>query len=369
MQQLVSNRQLILIGAMYTLDATLISVQGQMAQYAQQQVWLAHLLGAAIIAVPVWMLARVMSRFPNRDLFEALVERFPAMGRVVSALYVAFFFYILVRDLRMSVDFTNVALLPTTPLEVTAVMIVLSVVFLTTGGIEILARTTEMYGAALLMAVLAISVLLFREFDVTYALPLLDANPEGIAVGTWFILSYLGEAIGVAFLCSGCTMRPRVLLGGLLLGTAALLLLAVQCLLVLGIPVMSRMLYPNYELVRQLRITDFLDRFELPLVGLWLPTIITKIGYSLYIVCVGIKRIIPGVSGQRLVAPVAFLALACSFWFFESAIQMFNLNRTWPAASLFFQLLLPTLLFAALRPKAEKRAAPSPAPGGGAARS
>jgi spore germination protein len=347
----ISSRQVILIGAMYVLDSSLISVHAQMAWYAKQHIWLSHVIAAAALLLPLWLITKVLARFPDRDLFEAMVIRFPVVGRVIGMSYIVFFMYILSRDLRMTVDFANVSLLPTTPLGVIAALLTLSAIFLAYGGVEILGRATEVYGTLLLIIVALMSTVLFREFDISLAMPFFRFDAQGIFVGSWLVVSYLGEVIAIAFLFSNRTLQFKHVFWALAIGTTALLALAVQSLLTLGIPVMSRMLYPNYELVRQLRLTDFLDRFDLPLVGLWLPTMITKIGYSLFIVCHGIKRMVPNTSGQRFVVPVAFLAMACSFWFFESAMQLFNLNRVWPAVSLIFQWLIPVLLFFLLKPK------------------
>lgn len=354
--QTISSRQLILIGAMFTLTTTLISVQSQMVWYSKQQIWLSHVLALLVMLLPLWMLSKVLARFPERDLFEVLVIRFPVIGRGIGLLYVLFYFYILFRDLRMAVDFTNVALLPETPLGITAGLVMFSVICLTYGGIEILGRSTEVYGTLLLVMSALISVVLFREFDWTNMMPFWDIDASGVVIGSWLLISYLGEMIGIAFFCSGRMLRFKHCFLGLLIGTGVLMALAVQALLVLGIPVMSRLLYPNYELVRQIRITDFLDRFELPLVGIWLPAMMTKIGYSLFIVCHGLKRLVPNTSGQRFVIPVGLLAYACSFWFFENTIQLFNLNLEWPAVSLIFQLIIPALLFMILKPKKENTA-------------
>lgn len=65
---------------------------------------------------------------------------------------------------------------------------------------------------------------------------------------------------------------------------------------VLGYPILARTLYPSDELVRQVRVTDFLDRMDLFYVGIWLPTMMTKIAYSLYLVCHGLNRVAPNLS-------------------------------------------------------------------------
>jgi spore germination protein len=340
---------------MYTFDASLVSVQAQMAFYAKQHTYVAHVIAFAILLIPLWFLVKVLSRYPKQDLYEAIISRFPTVGRAMAFLYVLYFFYLLTRDLRMTVDFCSVNLLQNTPLGVLAGLIILSVIFLSYGGIEILGRSAELYGALLFIVLTMIPFLLFREFDRTMLMPYFDFDVPGIMAGVWLFIAYLGEIVGVAFLFSGQTLRFKHTLLGLGFGAGFLTLLAVMCLLVLGVPITSRVMYPNYELVRQIQITDFLDRFDMPLVGLWLPAMFTKIGFSLYAVCLGIKRIVPNTSGQRFVVPVGLLAFACSFWFFQNAVQLLNFNRTWPAISMMFQFVIPCILYVVLRPKPRQR--------------
>ncbi|WP_162848555.1 GerAB/ArcD/ProY family transporter [Paenibacillus nanensis] len=349
--QKITSRQIVIIGTIYTLVTTLITVPTQMVYYARQHVGISLIVSAAVVLFGIWMITKVLGRFPKQDLFQALINRYPVGGRITSALYVLFFFYVAVRDLRLVTDFTNVVLLPTTPLGVIAFLVMISAVFLVYGGVEVLGRATEIYGILLLLLLLSIPFVLFGEYDIQFARPFLEFNTPGILIGSWFVLPYLGEIIGIAFMFTNGKLRFKHASLGLLLGTLAMLTLLVQSVLILGIPIMSRMLYPTYELVRQIRVTDFLDRFDLPIVGIWYPAMIAKIGYSIFIVCNGIKRVVPESSGQRLVYPVGLLIFVCSIWFFESSIQLFNLNRVWPMVAVCFLLLIPAVLLVAMRPK------------------
>lgn len=77
-----------------------------------------------------------------------------------------------------------------------------------------------------------------------------------------------------------------------------MMLILVETITSIGVPIASRLVYPSYELARQLQISDFLDRFDLALAAATLPAMITKIAFDLYFVCWGLKRMIPNVSGR-----------------------------------------------------------------------
>ncbi len=347
----ISDRQLILIGAMFITVATLVNTFAQTIKVARQHAYLSYIIAAAVIAVSLWFLSKVMKRFPNQDLFQAMVGRFPIIGRMIAALYILFFFFILSRDIRMMVDFTNVVLLPATPLLVIAALIVVTVIIATRGGVEILARMTEIYAPLLIFLIFSLPFILFKEFDRTLLMPWLEFDIPGIGQGSWIALSYLGEIVALPFIFADRTFRFRYGAYGLMLGAFLIVLLCIEIIMILGTELAPRLMYPTYETVRQIRVTDFLDRFDLPIAGIWIPSMIIKIAYSLYIVCHGINRVIPDVSTKVLVIPFGVLSLVCTFWFFRNANQLINFNERWPVVSLIFQLLLPVLLFFILRPK------------------
>lgn len=360
----VTGRQIALIGTLYAMATTVTSVQAQAAAFARQHLLLSYLLVFVVLLLPLWLLFRLLGRFQGRDLYQLLIERHPVAGRIVTAAYMLHFFWIAARDVRLTSDFMKVSFLQRTPIAlITALSIWVVIMMVRETGILVLARSTEIYAMLLLLSVPLIAILVARELEIEYVLPLQEIDMPGVLQGAWILGSYIGDIVGVAFLASGGTIRYRDSVMGLVLATGSLAVISTLAVLTLGIPVMSSMVYPIYELVRQIRVTDFLDRFELPILAIWIPAVTCKIGYNLYLVCLGFKRLVPGLPGKCLAIPIGMLLFACSFWFFENAVDLANMNLTTPVVHYTFQLLLPVLLFAVLWPK--RRAAGGDAGNGG----
>ncbi|WP_139488298.1 GerAB/ArcD/ProY family transporter [Brevibacillus dissolubilis] len=347
----ISNHQIVLIGAMYVINSTLISLPAPTTQYAKQQVWLPPILCCLIILFIFWLLCRVLARFPDQDLFQVMSSRYPFWGKFVIGSFVLLYFMILTRDVRLIIDFFNVTLLPQTPLWVTGSLTVLTIVMIARGGVEILGRMTEFFAPALVIVILLIPVLLIKDFDYSFLMPYNEYDWQGIGIATWYNLPYFGEVLGMALIFSNRTLPFRLGVRALLLSTVLLIIIGMCSLLILGGQIVPRLMYPTYETVRQLRVTDFLDRFELPMIGVWLPTMLTKVAYSLYIVSYGIKRMFPQFTVDFIVTPLGYLTFVCSFWFFSDAIQLFKFNREWPMYALTVQILVPIMLYLFLRPK------------------
>jgi len=355
--QQLSTRQVILVGAMYTFDSTLISVQSQSVTYAKQHVWLAHVLPFIVMLIVIAMLAKLLARHPGQNLFAILDQARPVVGKPFILLFVLFFLLVIVRDLRSISEFVNISLLPKTPIYMIASIVAMTVSLISRSGIIVLARMTEVFGLTLAVVLLTLPLIMANDFAWLNMLPLARVDYGGVLMGSWYLFSYIGEIVALAFLCTSSSLTFKSGAYAMALGTGLLVILSLLGVLVLGVPLMGRMLYPNYELVRHIHLTDFLDRLDLPLVGLWLPTMFVKIGYSLVVVCLGLRRLIPHGSGKALVAPVGFLSFGLSFWFFENSIQVYNFNRTWTSIAIVFEVLLPLLACLLFRRRMDRRTA------------
>ncbi|ARU62786.1 hypothetical protein CBW65_18775 [Tumebacillus avium] len=347
----VSDRQLMLMTGNYITEATLISLPAQIIGIAQQDSWLAYLLPTLVMVFILYLLARTLNRFPQQDLFEAVVNRWSWAGRGITVLYILFFFFILTRDMRMMLDFVNNALLLNTPLLVIGILTVITLVMIARGGVELLGRMTELFFPLFFLVVMAIPITLFKELDYKYLQPFFDQGLVKLLQGSWLALPYFAESFVVVFLCAGTRLPFKRVVYGLFIGFGMLEVLMVTNTLTLGTHLSARMMYPNHEMIRQIRLTDFLDRFDLLIVAVYLPCLLIKLSVSLFVVCHGIKRTATTVSAKNLTMSVGALALVCSLFFYENAIQILNLNYTWPFLGIIFQVLLPVLFFLFLKPK------------------
>ncbi|MFC0211977.1 endospore germination permease [Paenibacillus chartarius] len=354
--QKLSARQLVLISCGLTLDATLISIPAQMVKVAGHDAVFCYFIAMALIVLSWIAIVKTVQRFPGQDLFSALTDRFPFIGKVIGLSYVAFFFLILTRDLRSIASFVNYSLLPRTPLSVIIAVLGVCVALTVRSRLKGVGRMTEIYQTSLLIIILLLPVLLFKEVDYRWMQPLFSHSITDVLHGSWYAVAYLGEIVAIPFLLSSSSFPVRHGLYGLLIGVAMLEGLLVLCIAVLSPEITSRFLFPNYHLIREIRITDFLDRFDVAIVGVWLPAVMVKIACTLYFVCHGIRRIFPSLQFEQIVTPVSVFTVACSMWLYANYNQILHFNAHWPVLGLLFEVLIPIVMYFVLRPKVKSTA-------------
>ncbi|OMF66469.1 endospore germination permease [Paenibacillus sp. FSL R5-0766] len=351
MNQKVTHRQMVLLILMLSITGTLIQPHAQAIFYAEQHAYLSYVPVVLVMTASLWMLSRVQRRFPEKDLFESLIGRFPLLGRLMGFLYILFFFFVFARDIRLTGDYISITLLETTPISIIVMSLMIMGVFIVRGGLGSLIGMTELYVTLFLLNSVILPFMLIQQIDMDNLMPYFHVDVAGVGKGSWYIFSFYGEMIALPFVIKGSDFRFKSALWGILISGVLMMLIVVETITSIGVPIASRLVYPSYELARQLQISDFLDRFDLALAAATLPTMITKIAFDLYFVCWGLKRMIPKVSGKMMTGPVALVGFVCAFWFFRNAIQLNRFTREWTWIAIVFEALFPIVLFLFLRPR------------------
>lgn len=351
MNQSVTHRQIVLLVLLLSITGTLIQPHAQAIFYAEQHAYLSYVPVVLVMMASLWLISRVQRRFPNQDLFESLIQRFPFLGRVMGFLYILFFFFVFARDIRLSGDYVSITLLENTPISIIVLSMVVMGVFIVRGGLGSLIGMAELYVTLFLLISVIIPFMLIQQVNMDNLMPYFHVDAAGVGKGSWYIFSFYGEMIALPFVIKGSDFRFKSVLGGMIISALLMMLILVETITAIGVPIASRLVYPSYELARQLQISDFLDRFDLALAAATMPTMITKIAFDLYFVCWGLKRMIPKVSGKMMTGPVALVGFVCAFWFFRNAIQLNRFTREWTWIAIVFEALFPIVLFLFLRPR------------------
>lgn len=352
----ISGRQLNLLGAMFMYPIALLFVPTTLIEVARQDAWTSIFLPLGVMLVVLWLLSQVSARFPKLDLFSAMVTRFPVAGRLLALGYVAFFFVVLLRDLRTLTDFTKVTLLPATPFLVIGALLTFSIALIARGGLEVVARVTELFAPSLIAITLALPLLTANGLELRLIAPVFEWGPGPSLHASWIMGAWIGEIALLPFIFSNQIFRFRDGAYGMVAAALFFEIILVVDLLLLGPNLGGRTLFPTWEAVRHIRLTDFLDRWDLVLVGIWFPSVVIKVSYGLYVVCHGLNRIVGSVDPRPLSSALALFALVACLWAFENPLDVVQLNHVWPWVGLVFELTIPVLLFLVLRPAKTKSA-------------
>ncbi|MGM1021140.1 MAG: GerAB/ArcD/ProY family transporter [Bacillota bacterium] len=350
-----TTRQIVLLGVLLEVSITIVHAPAQAADYAHQHAYWTCAVAAIVLCLPIWAMLKLSQRFPDQDLLQAVVNSHPVLGRMLLSVYLILFLIIFARDLRIITDFVEIALLPLTPIVVISLILLLTLVFMAKGGISTIVKMGEIFAPVLILTLLTLLLFFGRNMDFSVLRPFLHPDVGGVAKGSWRMLGYMADIMMLPFVISGRNYNPRSAWLGHLIGTVFMIMIVMLTELVTGIPILSRLFYPSYELVRQLQLTDFLDRFDLFIVALTVPTLLTKVGFELYVISLTVKRMFAPAWGSLIVWPIGLLGYVCSFMLFSNVVQIYDFSREWTMVMIIFFVLMPFVLWLVIRPKRKEK--------------
>ena len=219
---------------------------------------------------------------------------------------------------------------------------------------DIISRVTEIQFIIIGVTILLLPLLLLNEINYEYLQPFGGIDFIGsLGKSSYLFASWAGEAVLVFLLFTEVETPQKIRMASIAgVGISLGLYVVIQLLSisVLGLKVLEEVTYSSVTLIQHINITDFLDRLDLVIVTLWLPTYFAKLGLILY--CLNkIFCIQTGKQSNLLIMPIGLLLGILSIALFTNNLDHFEYAFfSWATLGLFLEVTL-FLLFFILRVK------------------
>ncbi|MBM7663192.1 spore germination protein KB [Bacillus mesophilus] len=257
---------------------------------AKQDAWIAIAIATLLGVLLVLFFSQINSRVEGKNLFEIFewaVGKW--VGRFFICLYVLYFIYIASRVLRDFGELISSSILPRTPIEVTMIIFMLVVSYVLYLGLEVLARTGEIFLPYVIFFMFGIGfgVLFSGEMHFENLLPIL---PEGIgpvakAIFPSLLTFPFGELIVFTLIFPyvskakyiGKVSIASVLAAGLLLVYSSIIQITT-----LGSSMKSRANFPLLSAAGEISLLEFIERIDLLIVFIMMFGVIIKVAVFTY---------------------------------------------------------------------------------------
>lgn len=288
---------------------------------AREDAWITVLLAGGVSILSLWLITRVARSFPHETAFEynrKLLGRM--LGFLFNLLISVYFLFFVVTGIRTMVEVVRSEMLPFTPIEVTLLAMLLTVLYTSWHGLMPIVRLNE---SGLPISILLIFVfLLFAYLEADWyemRAPFLEGINPILQPLPSTVYSYLGYEVLFLYYPFLVNQKKAFVSGAIGIGLAAVfyVFIVVGTIVTLGPEVTITQTYPVVTMAKVIELVrQFVERAELLLIILWLP-----LAYSTHVVT-----------------------------FFSAA---FSFHRTFPAISLrwWMAILFPAVYFLAMVPE------------------
>jgi len=314
----------------------------------RQDTWIIVIFSFILILPVLWIYIKLATKFPGKSIIEINECVFgKIVGKVLSSLYVFFFFSVAFLNGGLLSGFVGSTILPETPKAAIIIALVLLFVYTLRKGIEPITRCSTFFVIILIATLLINSILLIKNMKLSNFLPIftLPINKYIQATQTEVFLPFCD--IFVFFMLFPNLQNPKDVkkpfLNGLIIGAATVFFVVLRDTAVLGtsIQFMSR---PAYEAVRLINIANTLTRMEIVYAIILIVLLFFKICIFFYAAVKGISQIFKLESYKELAPVIGALGVVFTLIAFKSPMEeaYFGVNSA-SFYFMFFQFILPLI--------------------------
>ncbi|MBO1515289.1 GerAB/ArcD/ProY family transporter [Metabacillus bambusae] len=313
----ISPGQLFSLIILFDMGTALVVSLGIMAE---KDAWLAILLGAAGGLFLFFVYTSLFRLYPDLPLTTYMREILGKwIGWTLGLFYILFFLYGAARDVRDGGDLLVSSVLDQTPTIVISSVLIISVAYVLNKGIEVLARTAQIFLVILVILALLSNLLLLLSgtVEINRLLPVLGNGwgpviktslkqtiefPHGEVICFTMLLPYLNKpkkGVRAGF--------AAVLISGLILSYSSALNIAV-----LGTDIVGRTTFPMLYMISLINIGEFIQRLDVFVVLTLIIGDFFKVAIFFYAGVMAAADVFQIRDYRKLILPIGLLILLIS---------------------------------------------------------
>ncbi|PFP24866.1 hypothetical protein COJ96_22835 [Bacillus sp. AFS073361] len=304
-------------------------------QVAKQDAWICYCLAGMLGIMIVYVSSKAALLYPGKTLVEYSQLIFGKwFGLLIVAVYLIQWFSVIGDILREFADFTITILLPTTPLWILVLTMLLTLIYVTySGGIEGIGRCSEVFGPIVFLSVLIMLFLSVSIFNYHNFLPIFsDTGLLPIMKGTLTPLSFLGESVMMLMLLSFMD-HPQKGLKSAVLGIAVasglVSSVVIGVLLILGPEIASKLRHPAFDTVSYVTVMDFIQNLEILAVLVWILSIFIKLSLYFFLANYGTAQLFHIKNWRKMLWFTVPVFFGISVIFPTPTFSLLYLNKYW----------------------------------------
>jgi spore germination protein len=238
--------------------------------------WLSILISGAIMMILVTLIIRLSRYFPGKSLFEYMEET--VTGKVFAKVFLTVFFVYFLCFLAFQVRLLTIILrmyvLDRTPPEITVILILLTLAFAVTKGVQGIVHLCLLFFPTILLVYAILIILNIGNVELDPLLPVLAKGFTPVLQGIEpTLFSFLGVEILLFWLKYVEPKKVRAFPLNMAIALIILLYLLVVAFTfsVFSVDVTKIMTFPTIELAKEIEVLEgLIERFEPLMITIWI---------------------------------------------------------------------------------------------------
>lgn len=310
MEEKISKKQAICISALFVVSGIPI-LSGY--SVAGRSLWLSYMISFAAAAPFYFIYARLSGIYPEKNIFGMLSEIFgKTFGRSLSAVYTLYYVIAAAIAVRNISEFTGIVSLDRTPRIFIIAVCVFVCFYVAVHGLEVIAKFSALFLPVFAAVLIVFFVCSFNIWNFNNLEPFTVDDPQKLFRNAYVNLVFPATEAMVLMnlgVKEEKGERKKVYFAVFAFSLVLMVAAALNNILSLGVPTMTKLFYPTYAAVSLIEI-GVVRRLEIIASALFFTSGILKGSLSVYISSLGIKTCFSFSGKKKKTLVIFFVSLA-----------------------------------------------------------
>ena len=308
------------------LATGVLSIPSMTARFSEHDMWMTPFLGSLIGFLTVyiaWKLHQLYPKMTPIQYSEIILGK--SVGKIVGLFLVLFYIHNTGLTVREYADFITGNVMRETPAIVFSISILFVSALAARGGIEVIARSAVICTTLFMVTSLSL-LLLLKDIDVTYMLPILENGIVPVIKGSFVQQGWFSEFFVLSFIFPFITNQKKSLKSGMKASLYIMIIFVYVHFFVLTLLADTAInhFYPVYTIVRSISALGFFENFEVIITASWVLGNFVKVSVFFYVASLGLAQLLRLSDYRIIVFPLSLLTVFFSFWNIPNIVYLIN---------------------------------------------
>jgi spore germination protein KB len=319
-------------------------------EITKQNTWIVTIVGFIITLFLLSIYTSLSNKFPGKDLIEIHdIVYGKYLGKALSLLYIFFFWFPILADLRFIADFFATYLFPKIDIIIFISIIVIVTMYAVKKGLQTIARLSTIIALITLISFVFFSIFTIKDLDISNLLPIFELNLRDFIQGLNIVVTIpFGEIILFIMLFPYTNPKSSIKkysFLGLSIGALYCLIVIIRNVLVLG-NITPIHVFQIYQVAKLINVGDIIVRTEVLIALIILFDIFVKICIYYLTALLAITQFLKLNSYKPLIIPFGIITIVLSITLFDSEVYEYYIaTNIYPIFGIPFIIIFPIISF------------------------
>lgn len=352
-KEVLTDKQAISLMVLSLTGSSFVVLPGMQAG---RDVWISKIMAIILILPFMYIYNKLMDKFPHKSLFDIFKIVFgKVLGNIINVLYIWYFFYLGVLELRIFGDIIQTVSIPETPIIFPVIFVSILCMVVAKYGIEVMGNWCETIIIVIATIIIVTVGFLVKDMDIDNLRPVLYDGWGPVLKGTILIFSFpYGESIIFTAVFTNIIGKHKskvYFLGTLIQGIMGIIVY-LSTILTIGDNLARQSYFPGFIAISHVNVGNFIQRVDIVVPLVFIFGGVIKTSMCILVSSKGIANVFNFKDYNFIIMPITFIMFSTFILNFQNIFQSSRwIIDIYPMYSIPFQVIFPILLYVTMMVK------------------